>query len=181
MSDPRTRTRRRTPTPAPALTAPAPARPPHSPPRSVNAWRDVRIETEQVRRVVALLHHLEPLVGLVAERSPHTLNAFLADKIEPGAAGRVRRAGALELAQPGEIARVVGGVLPHREQVRVPRRLSLSDRGRALRNPRDLAAAGNDQDLGKGRRRVRVGGAVHVDRLVGQLDEEVPAPVVAKA
>ena len=125
-------------------------------PRTYSLGRMFWLRRNRFARVIALLHRpgaarMFPRRAPAARdpRPPRRQNSARSD---PWCMEHKRFAA----RAASEIARIVGHVLPHRQQVRVPRRLSLSDRCRALGYPRDLAATGNDQELGMGRGRLRV-------------------------
>src|SRR6185295_14095917 len=100
------------------------------------SWGDVRVDAEQVRRIVNGLELTQTPVVL-PERGAHLLGPIvLGQMVDVGAALQVRFQSAPERAHPGDVFRGLGTVRPLSYGIEVPLGTARRERGLGRQYPR---------------------------------------------
>src|SRR4051812_31160619 len=149
------------------------------PSRSSTRRRDVLVEPEHVRRVVAVLQGHEPVPFLRAEPGPDLV--VVRDEVEVHAARRERLHRVRRAADPLDVRLVAGRIRPGRDRVEHVVRVAVRERRRLVGDALHGARVPEDDHL---RRQVEAGRRVlreRVDGAVAQLREVLAAPVVPHA
>ena len=143
-------------------------------------WGDVADGAEHVVRIPPRLHAREALV-VGSEGGAHAIRALVADEVQVGAAGAVRREDLAGAVAEGDDPLVVGRVVPQQERVDDVARLALGQRSAVRGHARHGAAPGGDEDLRRPGRQLLRQRCDRLDRGVAEVVEVLGGPPAAVA
>ena len=148
--------------------------------RPTGLRRDVRIESEKIRRVVCGLDLAQPGVVL-AERRPHLLRpVVLRQVVDVRGAQRCGSSASHERPHPGDVVRGLAPLGPLADGVEVPLRPSRGKGGVGRRDARRGAVHVEEDQRAERRAEARRAFDQRVDEVIGDLLGEGRAPVAVQ-